>query len=302
MDKSIVLSKIIAIYLKNDFIVKKNGHLKMIYKCAGLSDYFEENEELLTPYTYNYSNGRTYENDCVTYDLFSGLDNTFSDLLVNGKDIEIGALLKELAVYIPMVLFDEDRSDDTEKYEKAFSKLSSLYNLMGYDLKKENETIEVIPFTGDITKKSQAGQMEYWLEHKFEGVYDSYESATDAYANNNYGACIESCRTVLTGIFSKYKDDPKSNWKRGIGVLTGDYDGSDLQSFKAAIDTTAKEDLASFFFENKYGSLKKSMMSDYGTHREEGTVEQPSKEDALMMYRMMQDIVLWIFQKHNDVD
>ena len=44
------------------------------------------------------------------------------------------------------------------------------------------------------------------------------------------------------------------------------------------------------------------MMSDYGTHREEGTVEQPSKEDALMMYRMMQDIVLWIFQKHNDVD
>ncbi len=45
-----------------------------------------------------------------------------------------------------------------------------------------------------------------------------------------------------------------------------------------------------------------SMMSDYGTHREEGTVEQPSKEDALMMYRMMQDIVLWIFQKHNDVD
>ena len=72
MDKSIVLSKIIAIYLKNDFIVKKNGHLKMIYKCAGLSDYFEENEELLTPYTYNYSNGRTYENDCVTYEVRKG--------------------------------------------------------------------------------------------------------------------------------------------------------------------------------------------------------------------------------------
>ncbi|MCI7329346.1 MAG: hypothetical protein PUJ10_01065 [Lachnospiraceae bacterium] len=92
--------------------------------------------------------------------------------------------------------------------------------------------------------------------------------------------------------------------------MTGDYDESDFQSFKAAIDTTAKEDLVSFFFENKDGSLKKtraiysiySMMSDYGTHREEGTVEQPSKEDALMMYRMMQDIVLWIFQKHNDVD
>ena len=92
--------------------------------------------------------------------------------------------------------------------------------------------------------------------------------------------------------------------------MTGDYDESDFQSFKAAIDTAAKEDLVSFFFENKDGSLKKtraiysiySMMSDYGTHREEGTVEQPSKEDALMMYRMMQDIVLWIFQKHNDVD
>lgn len=29
---------------------------------------------------------------------------------------------------------------------------------------------------------------------------------------------------------------------------------------------------------------------------EEGTVETPSRADALMMYRMMQDIVLWIYQ------
>ncbi len=38
------------------------------------------------------------------------------------------------------------------------------------------------------------------------------------------------------------------------------------------------------------------MMSDYGTHREEGTVEIPSRADALMMFRMMQDIVLWVYQ------
>jgi hypothetical protein len=55
---------------------------------------------------------------------------------------------------------------------------------------------------------------------------------------------------------------------------------------------------------NAIGSYKKtkaiysiySMMSDYGTHREEGAIESPFKADVLMMYRMTQDIVLWIYQ------
>ena len=41
-----------------------------------------------------------------------------------------------------------------------------------------------------------------------------------------------------------------------------------------------------------------SMLSDYGTHRLEGTVEVAKNEDALMMIRMTTDILVWIYQKH----
>lgn len=40
------------------------------------------------------------------------------------------------------------------------------------------------------------------------------------------------------------------------------------------------------------------MLSDYGTHRLEGTVEVAENEDALMMIRMTTDILVWIYQKH----
>ena len=59
-----------------------------------------------------------------------------------------------------------------------------------------------------------------------------------------------------------------------------------------------KRDIADFFDENLEGSYKKtkaiysiySMLSDYGTHRLEGTVEVAKNEDALMMIRMTTDI------------
>lgn len=67
-----------------------------------------------------------------------------------------------------------------------------------------------------------------------------------------------------------------------------------------------KRDIADFFEENLEGSYKKtkaiysiySMLSDYGTHRLEGTVEVAKNEDALMMIRMTTDILVWIYQKH----
>ncbi len=63
--------------------------------------------------------------------------------------------------------------------------------------------------------------------------------------------------------------------------------------------------MADFFEENADGNYKKtraiysiySMLSDYGTHRQEGAIEVPSKEDSLMMLRMTEDIMIWIFQK-----
>ena len=60
-----------------------------------------------------------------------------------------------------------------------------------------------------------------------------------------------------------------------------------------------KKQIADFFGENLEGSYKKtkaiysiySMLSNYGTHRLEGTVEEPTNEDTLMVIRKISDIM-----------
>lgn len=141
-----------------------------------------------------------------------------------------------------------------------------------------------------------------------------YESALNSFERGDMGAAIESCRTALTGIFSKYKGVPFQNarWMLGMATITGDFtgtqpaDASEMTPIKNAIEAMGKRDIADFFDENLEGSYKKtkaiysiySMLSDYGTHRLEGTVEVARNEDALMMIRMTTDILVWIYQKH----
>lgn len=45
-----------------------------------------------------------------------------------------------------------------------------------------------------------------------------------------------------------------------------------------------------------------SMLSDYGTHRNEGTVEQPTLDDALFSLRLTDSILLWVYSRRRDVD
>lgn len=40
-----------------------------------------------------------------------------------------------------------------------------------------------------------------------------------------------------------------------------------------------------------------SMMSDYGTHRNESTTESPTIEDALFCLRLTDSILFWVYSK-----
>ena len=42
-----------------------------------------------------------------------------------------------------------------------------------------------------------------------------------------------------------------------------------------------------------------SMMSDYGTHRNEETQENPTLEDALFSLRLMDSILFWVYSRKN---
>lgn len=79
---------------------------------------------------------------------------------------------------------------------------------------------------------------------------------------------------------------------------------SDLD--KALKADLRKEDLADFFNENREGKLTKtktiymiySMMSDYGTHRNESIIELPIVEDALFCLRLTDSILFWVYSKN----
>ena len=149
--------------------------------------------------------------------------------------------------------------------------------------------------------------VESWLKQNHKEVYDSYESAIDAYTQGHAGACIESCRTCLVSIFSKYKGTENfAKWMRGIYNTSGESTISTAQDLSQALKTELrKEDLADFFYENRAGKLTKtkaiymiySMMSDYGTHRNEATQENPTLEDALFSLRLMDSILFWVYSK-----
>lgn len=299
--KEIILSKIAELFGRNGFLRKNNSEFKSRLKCAGLADYYDKYADYLVPYYYNTGHTHKFENNNDEYDVFLGLDSIFSDLFLEGKNEEILLLLKELtkSINAPYVL---------EEMEEDFQELSNLYELLGLSIYAENEKILVTTcMANDFQRIDDLFSVESWLKKNHQDVYDSYKSAIDAYTQGHAGACIESCRTTLVSIFSKFKGtDDFAKWMRGLFNASGDSATANVDELSKALNSELKKnDLADFFYENRDGKLTKtktvymiySMMSDYGTHRNEGTKENPSLEDALFSLRLMDSILYWIYSK-----
>jgi predicted ATPase len=93
---------------------------------------------------------------------------------------------------------------------------------------------------------------------------------------------------------------------RGIYNTSGENETASVEDLSQALNSELKKtDLADFFYENRAGKLTKtktiymiySMMSDYGTHRNEATQENPTLEDALFSLRLMDSILFWVYSK-----
>ena len=103
------------------------------------------------------------------------------------------------------------------------------------------------------------------------------------------------------------KDAEVLGWMRGVFNTSGDSATASVADLDRALKSELKkEDLADFFNENKDGKLTKtktiymiySMMSDYGTHRNENTIELPTVEDALFCLRLTDSILFWVYSKN----
>lgn len=300
-NKEIILSKIAEILSRKGFFFKSNSEFKSRLKCVGLGEYFDKYADYLIPYYYNNGYAHKFENSNEEYDVFLGLDSIFADLYRENKNGEIIALLKELTKSFNVPYISETLCED-------FEELANLYELLGLSIRIEVDRVIVTTcMASNEQRVVELFSVESWLKQNHKEVYDSYESAIDAYTQGHAGACIESCRTCLVSIFSKYKGTEKfAKWMRGIYNTSGESTISTEQDLSQALNKELrKEDLADFFYENRAGKLTKtkaiymiySMMSDYGTHRNEATQEKPTLEDALFSLRLMDSILFWVYSK-----
>lgn len=300
-NKEIILSKIAEILSRDGFFLKSNSEFKSRLKCVGLGEYFDKYVDYLIPYYYKNGNVCKFENLNQEYDVFLGLDSIFADLYHENQNGEIISLLKELtkSFNVPYIL--ETLCDD-------FEELENLYELLGLSISIEGDKVIVTTcMASNEQRVVELFSVESWLKQNHKEVYDSYEAAIDAYTQGHAGACIESCRTCLVSIFSKYKGtEGFAKWMRGIYNTSGESMISTEQDLSRALTSDLrKEELADFFYENRAGKLTKtkaiymiySMMSDYGTHRNEATQENPTLEDALFSLRLMDSILFWVYSK-----
>lgn len=300
-NKEIILSKIAEILSRRYFFIKNNSEFKSRLKCVGLNEYFERYSDYLVPYYYNNGYAHKFENPNEEYDVFLGLDSIFTDLYHEGKNGEIISLLKELTKSFNIRYITETMEDD-------FNELANLYELLGLSIYIDYDRVVVTTcMESDHQRIGELFSVENWLKQNHREVYDSYKSAIDAYTQGHAGACIESCRTCLVSIFSKYKGtEDFAKWMRGVYNTSGENVISTARDLSQALNTDLhKDDLADFFYENRAGKLTKtkaiymiySMMSDYGTHRNEATQENPTLEDALFSLRLMDSILFWVYSK-----
>lgn len=302
MNKEVILSRIADVLGRDGFILKNNGEFQARYKCVELGEYYKKVSEYLTPYYYNQWNGRKYPNDNAEYNVFLGLDSTFEELYKENKNEEIISFLKELTKSFNIYWILEHLQSD-------FDELVNLYKLFGLNIEIDNERIKVSTLMGTNNDRiSEIFSVESWLFNNHPEVYEAYDSAISNYIDGHPGTCIEACRTTIVSIFSKYRGTEKfAKWLRGIFNLSGDSTDSTVEELTSAIGSSLKKDeLAEFFHENKYGKLTKtktiymiySMMSDYGTHRNEATKEVPTMSDALFMLRLTDSILFWVYSNN----
>ena len=216
-NKEIILSKIAEVMSRKYFIARKNSEFKARLKCVGLGEYFEKYSDYLVPYYYRMGNSHKFENNNEEYDVFLGLDSIFSDLYHENRNKDIIRLLKELTKSFNSEYIFTEMADD-------FEELANLYELLGLSISIEFDKVIVSTcMASDTERVGEVFSVESWLKSNHQEVYDAYESAIDAYTQGHAGACIESCRTCIVSIFSKYRGTENfAKWMRGVYNTSGD--------------------------------------------------------------------------------
>ena len=120
-----------------------------------------------------------------------------------------------------------------------------------------------------------------------------YDEATTNFGNAQYVSCIENCRSLFEGFFKKL-DTVSKDYVKGILAATGE------TIIDNGVPLTSIKKIYTYWIDNRCGANRfrlfqtmYSAMSGLGTHNE----DIPTREDALLLFRFVEDTLLWCFRK-----
>lgn len=185
--------------------------------------------------------------------------------------------------------------------ESELSRLENYLGIIGYEIKVSEKVEEywtdyeysLVPSSdGNTARTSDMSYLRTMIATHHSDLLHLYDEATTNFGNAQYVSCIDNCRSLFEGFFKKL--DPVNNdYVRGILAATGESvveNGATLTSIKK---------IYTYWINNKSGANRfrlfqtmYSAMSGLGTHHE----DTPTREDALLLFRFVEDTLLWCFR------
>ena len=260
-----------------DKLIKTNDDGDVILCKAGLSELVEEYSFKLAPYAYNGS----YRNTNSFY-------NPQAVCLRIGKQLESNQ--KAMISFFNAIL------SETHYIEHdMLNELVSYLEELGLEIISSggfsNQRYSIIALSrGSAERERDMDCLSKELATKFPLLLLPYNEAIQSYGHGNFLSCIENCRTLLEQFF------------KAIAPEGGNYIDGMLSATKEVIyddngkKLKSREAIFKYWIDKKKGANRFRMLatlysalSGLGTHGE----ELPSQEDALLLLRNTEDILLW---------
>ena len=186
--------------------------------------------------------------------------------------------------------------------EDDLSRLTNYLGVIGYEINiREDEQLlwtnyeySLIPSSdGNTQRTSDISYLRSMLTTHHNDLVHLYDEATTNFGNAQYISCIDNCRSLFESFFKKL-DTVDNDYVKGILKATGETvveNGAQLTSIKK---------IYTHWLDNRSGANRfrlfqtmYSAMSGLGTHHE----DTPTREDALLLFRFVEDTLLWCFRK-----
>ena len=186
--------------------------------------------------------------------------------------------------------------------EDELSRLTNYLSIIGYEInicEKVDEywtdyEYSLVPsFDGNTERASDISYLRTMLTAHHSDLVHLYDETITNFRNSQYVSCIDNCRFLFEGFFKKL-DTVSHDYVKGILAATGE------TIVDNGVTLTSIKKIYTYWIENRCGANRfrlfqtmYSAMSGLGTHHE----DIPTREDALLLFRFVEDTLLWCFRK-----